>query len=897
MNALLKNDFYLLLLLYFYSIHQTFGATDSTITTTQFLKDGDKIASHSGSFEMGFFSPGDSENRYVGIWYKNISVRTVVWVANREAPLTGASSILKVIEPGILVLVNGTNSVVWSTNTSRSVQNSVAQLLDSGNLVVKQADDDNPGNFLWQSFDHPSDTLLPGMKLGWNFITGREVYLSSWKNEEDPAPGDYTYHCDPSGYPQNILKKGSDVVYRSGPWNGLHFSGAISSRDSPLYTFGIFSSKTDVYFGFYLTSSVITRLTLSQNGALQRWIWGDRAQDWIPYLSIPTDNCDVYKLCGAYGSCNSQNSPVCGCLDKFMPKHNEDWKKADWSSGCVRRIELNCLQGDIFLKYSHMKLPDTRNSWFNVTMTLEECKTICSRNCSCMAYSNIDIRNGGSGCLLWFKDLLDIRQLSKEGQDIYIRIAASELGMFVTETVNNDLSFNTSTKCQQIKNDVPYFKIQQNVVTQYQLSTPPSDQQVETIKFIDYFVGMDLADSLEKSDGEKGRALCWILPLSVGLVLVILSILLICHRRRKKALKLKTKAAEKSRYSGSIKQDYNSGSCTEEFEIPLFDLSTITKATDNFSVNRKIGEGGFGPVYKGILEKGREIAVKRLSKTSTQGEDEFKNEVVYIAKLQHRNLVKILGCCSEGEEKMLIYEYLSNGSLDSFIFGGRQSRILDWSERFHIINGIARGLVYLHQDSQLRIIHRDLKATNILLDNDMNAKISDFGIARCHEEDGNEAMTNRVIGTYGYLSPEYALYGQYSVKSDVYSFGILVLEIVSGKSNRRFAPSNLNRSLIGHAWELNKEGRSIELLDERVGDSCSTPQEVVRSIGVGLLCVQERPDDRPSMSSVVLMLNNEGTLPQAKLPAFYMEGDASDTELHSSQFAHSTTGDTPLEIR
>ncbi|KAH0654107.1 hypothetical protein KY289_031785 [Solanum tuberosum] len=780
---------------------------------------------------MGFFSPGDSENRYVGIWYKNISVRTVVWVANREAPLTGASSILKVIESGILVLVNGTNSVVWLTNTSRSVQNPVAQLLDSGNLVVKQADDDNPGNFLWQSFDHPSDTLLPGMKLGWNFITGREVYLSSWKNEEDPAPGDYTYHCDPSGYPQNILKKGSDVVYRSGPWNGLHFSGAISSRDSPLYTFGIFSSKTEVYFGFYLTSSVITRLTLSQNGALQRWIWGDRAQDWIPYLSIPTDNCDVYKLCGAYGSCNSQNSPVCGCLDKFVPKHNEDWQKADWSSGCVRRIELNCLQGDIFLKYSHMKLPDTRNSWSNVTMTLEECKTICSRNCSCMAYSNIDIRNSGSGCLLWFKDLLDIRQLSKQGQDIYIRIAASEL------------------------------------------------------------------DSLEKSDGEKGRALCWILPLSVGLVLVILSILLICHRRRKKALKLTTKAAEKSRYSGSIKQDYNSGSCTEEFEIPLFDLSTITKATDNFSVNRKIGEGGFGPVYKGILEKGREIAVKRLSKTSTQGEDEFKNEVVYIAKLQHRNLVKILGCCIEGEEKMLIYEYLSNGSLDSFIFGGRQSRILDWSERFHIINGIARGLVYLHQDSQLRIIHRDLKANNILLDNDMNAKISDFGIARCHEEDGNEAMTNRVIGTYGYLSPEYALYGQYSVKSDVYSFGILVLEIVSGKSNRRFAPSNLNRSLIGHAWELNKEGRSIELLDERVGDSCSTPQEVVRSIGVGLLCVQERPDDRPSMSSVVLMLNNEGTLPQAKLPAFYMEGDASDTELHSSQFAHSTTDDTPLEIR
>ncbi|CAN4104115.1 unnamed protein product [Withania somnifera] len=751
MNALQRRHFYLLLLLYFNLIHHTAGATDSKITTTQFLKDGDYIASRGGSFEMGFFSPGNSKNRYVGMWYKNISVRTVVWVANRVAPLTSRSGILKVMEPGILVLLNGSNNVVWSTNTSRSVQNPIAQLLDSGNFVVKEAGDDNPGNFLWQSFDHPTDTLLPGMKLGWNFVTGREVYLSSWKNEEDPAPGDFTYHCEQCDYPQNILKKGSDIVYRSGPWNGLRFSGATSSRDSPFYTFGIYSSKTEVYFGYKLTSSVITRLTLDQN-VLKRWTWVDRVQNWIPYLSIPTDNCDTYKLCGAYGSCNSQNSPVCGCLDKFVHKNGEAWKKADWSGGCVRRTKLNCLKGDVFLKYSHIKLPDTQNSWYNVTMTLKECKDICSRNCSCMAYSNIDIRNGGSGCFLWFHDLLDIRQLSNQGQDIYIRIAASEL------------------------------------------------------------------DSLEKSDGKKGRALYWSLPLSVGLVLVIL-ILLIFHRRRKRALKLRKKG--KWECGGIFKMDYNSGSCTEEFEIPLFDLSTITKATNNFSVDRKIGEGAL---------------------------------VLFI----------------------------------------RQSRILDWPERFHIINGIARGLVYLHQDSQLRIIHRDLKANNILLDNDMNPKISDFGIARSYEEVGNDAVTNRVIGTYGYLSPEYALYGLYSVKSDVFSFGILVLEILSGKSNRKCCPSGHNLDLLGQAWELYKEGRSIELLDERLRDSCSTPHEVVRSICVGLLCVQKRPDDRPSMSSVVLMLNNEGPLPQAKQPAFYIEGDTSDTELFTSQFAHSTTDDNPL---
>ncbi|XP_019229501.1 PREDICTED: G-type lectin S-receptor-like serine/threonine-protein kinase At4g27290 isoform X2 [Nicotiana attenuata] len=675
-----------------------------------------------------------------------------------------------------------------------SVQNPVAQLLDSGNLVVKEA---GGGNFLWQSFDHPTDTLLPGMKLGWNFVTGREVYLSSWKNDEDPTPGDYTYHCDPSGYPQNFLKKGSD---------------SYIALDRGMVALLVGHKTREKVLSIHLEYS-------------QVWIWGDGKQGWVPFLLIPADNCDMYKLCGAYGSCNSQDSPVCGCLDKFVPKNTEAWKKTDWSGGCVRRTEQNCLRGNVFLKYPHIKLPDTRNSWSNVNMTLEECQNICSKNCSCMAYSNPDIRDGGSGCLLWFEDLLDIRQGPNGGQDIYIRMAASE------------------------------------------------------------------SDNLEKSHGKKGKVLFWILPLSVGMILVVFS-LLIYHRRRKKALALKKKG--RSGCSGNYKMDYNSGNCAEGFEIPLFDLSAIVKATNNFSFDRKIGEGGYGPVYKGIHEE-QEIAVKRLSRTSTQGENEFKNEVIYNSKLQHRNLVRILGCCIEEEEKMLIYEYLPNGSLDSFIFDNARSKVLDWPKRFHIINGIARGLMYLHQDSLLRIVHRDLKANNILLDKDMNPKISDFCIAKICEEDDIGAMTNRVVGTYGYLSPEYAVRGKYSVKSDVFSFGILVLEIVSGKSNRRFSHPDHNLNLLGHAWELYKEGSSIELLDECLGDSCSTP-EVLRSICVGLLCVQQCPEDRPSMSSVVLMLNNEGVLPQAKQPGFYIERNAPNGQFSSSQYAQSTVSETPITI-
>ncbi|XP_061975781.1 G-type lectin S-receptor-like serine/threonine-protein kinase SD1-1 [Populus nigra] len=206
-------------------------------------------------------------------------------------------------------------------------------------------------------------------------------------------------------------------------------------------------------------------------------------------------------------------------------------------------------------------------------------------------------------------------------------------------------------------------------------------------------------------------------------------------------------------------------------------MDELASATNNFSDSNKLGEGGFGPVYKGTLTDGQEIAVKRLSKNSRQGLEEFKNEVQHIVKLQHRNLVRLLGCCIQSDETMLVYKFLPNKSLDFYIFDETHSLLLDWPKRYNIINGIARGLLYLHQDSRLRIIHRDLKTSNILLDYEMNPKISDFGLARSFGENETEANTNKVAGTYGYISPEYANYGLYSLKSDVFSFGVLVLEI------------------------------------------------------------------------------------------------------------------------
>ncbi|XP_057728525.1 G-type lectin S-receptor-like serine/threonine-protein kinase SD1-1 isoform X1 [Arachis stenosperma] len=261
----------------------------------------------------------------------------------------------------------------------------------------------------------------------------------------------------------------------------------------------------------------------------------------------------------------------------------------------------------------------------------------------------------------------------------------------------------------------------------------------------------------------------------------------------------------KIRRKGSVMNDYE-----EDLQLSLFDMSTISSATNNFSTDNILGKGGFGSVYKGVLKDGKEIAVKRLLQNSSQGIQEFKNEVMHIAKLQHRNLVKLLGCCVYAEERLLVYEFMLNKSLDYFIFDEKKSMLLDWTMRFDIINGIARGLLYLHQDSRHRIVHRDLKAANVLLDGEMNPKISDFGLARSFGGNETKANTRHVVGTYGYLSPEYIIDGVYSTKSDVFSFGVLVLEIVSGNRNRGFTHQDHNFNLLGHAWKLFMEDKGYD---------------------------------------------------------------------------------------
>ncbi|PSS24718.1 Cysteine-rich receptor-like protein kinase [Actinidia chinensis var. chinensis] len=338
-------------------------------------------------------------------------------------------------------------------------------------------------------------------------------------------------------------------------------------------------------------------------------------------------------------------------------------------------------------------------------------------------------------------------------------------------------------------------------------------------------------------------------------VVILLFIVGFCWLRRRRTKKYE-----------SVREDTVGDDITTVQSLQ-YDLATLQAATNNFSVENKIGEGGFGPVYKATVSNGEVVAVKRLSRSSGQGAEEFKNEVVLVAKLQHRNLVRLLGFCLEGKENILIYEFVPNKSLEKFLFDPQERGKLDWPRCYKIIEGVARGMLYLHEDSRLRIVHRDLKASNILLDGDMNAKISDFGMARIFGVDQTEGNTNRVVGTFGYMSPEYVTRGQFSVKSDVFSFGVLVLEIISGKKNSGFYQSDYE-DLLSYAWNLWRDERPLDLMDPTLEGTYSR-NEVIRCIHIALLCVQDDPDNRPTMATVVVMLNSYSvTLSLPQQPAF-----------------------------
>uniref|UniRef100_A0ACD5VSL8 Uncharacterized protein n=1 Tax=Avena sativa TaxID=4498 RepID=A0ACD5VSL8_AVESA len=364
--------------------------------------------------------------------------------------------------------------------------------------------------------------------------------------------------------------------------------------------------------------------------------------------------------------------------------------------------------------------------------------------------------------------------------------------------------------------------------------------------------------------GSSKRAVVFAAAVSVGALLVVLFVL-VCLRTQRR----RTRANKAPR--DDVGQESGRYVFPEQFTLPL-----LRAATGNFAPENKLGEGGFGQVFKGILPDGQEIAVKRLSQSSSQGFHELRNELLLAAKLLHRNLVRLHGACLEEREKLLVYEYLPNRSLDTVLFDngrrGRRRRGLDWGKRYRIISGIARGLLYLHEESQLRVIHRDLKPSNVLLDEGMNPKISDFGLARAFRGDQSRDVTKRAAGTLGYMSPEYAYSGHVSTKSDMYSFGVIVLEIVTGRRNAgpcQDVASASASNLLSDVWEKWRAGKAAEIADASLGEHYPR-SEMLSCVHIGLLCVQKKPAMRPEASEVVLMLSSQSTSRRTpSRPAFY----------------------------
>ncbi|KAH7544240.1 hypothetical protein JRO89_XS15G0134700 [Xanthoceras sorbifolium] len=390
-----------------------------TITPTRFIHDGGTLVSSRESFELGFFSPGSSMKRYLGIWYKK-SPETVVWVANRKNPIIDRQGVLTINNYGNLVLLNKTKGIIWSSNTSGEVENPVAQLLDTGNLVLRDNISPGSGSYLWQSFDYPSDTLLPGMKLGWDLKTGVERYLTSWKSADDPSYGDFTYRLDIHVLPQIFIYNGSMKMARTGLWNGVYFGGVPGSPNL-LFEPIVVHDKNEIYYRYESFNNPVIMLTkLNHSGFFQRLIWKERSSRWDLVYSAPDDLCEIYGKCSANSVCSIDKTPICEFLQGFMPKsqHNQTLPT------CVKSFPSDCKSGVRFMKFKGIKLPDLLDVYLNESMSLDECKTKCLKNCSCSAYANFNV-SGGRSCLMWYGDLIDIRN-NREGHDIYIRVPAAE---------------------------------------------------------------------------------------------------------------------------------------------------------------------------------------------------------------------------------------------------------------------------------------------------------------------------------------------------------------------------------------------------------------------------------------------------------------------------------------
>jgi hypothetical protein len=339
---------------------------------------------------------------------------------------------------GRLVILDGNNDTVWSSAAPTVGNVTAAQLLDTGNLVLSADGSGSGPSVAWQSFDYPTDTLLPGMKLGVDTRAGITRNITAWRSPSDPSPGDVTFKLVIGGLPQFFLLRGSTRVYTSGPWNGDILTG-VPYLKAQAFTFKVVYSPDETYYSYFIREpSLLSRLVVDGAATqLKRFSLNNGA--WNSFWYYPTDQCDYYAKCGPFGYCDTDRSPPCSCLPGFVPRSPDQWSQREWSGGCVRSTNLSCDGGDGFWVVNRMKLPQATDATVYAGMTLDQCRQACLGNCSCGAYAAANNSGGvGVGCVIWTVDLLDMRQYPIVVQDVYIRLAQSDIDALEAAAAGSD---------------------------------------------------------------------------------------------------------------------------------------------------------------------------------------------------------------------------------------------------------------------------------------------------------------------------------------------------------------------------------------------------------------------------------------------------------------------------
>ncbi|KAJ1700772.1 hypothetical protein LUZ63_000551 [Rhynchospora breviuscula] len=748
-------------------------STDTITSISSLSGTNQKLTSAQGKFALGFYQPPNSSYWYIAIWFNTISLQTPVFIANRNAPLTDpATSQLTISSDGNLVLLNGFKTEVWSTNvTGINLSNKTQAVLeDNGNLVLSYVS--NTSDVLWQSIDNPTDTLLPGSKLGLNKTTGISQRLIAWKSLADPAEGIFSLELDPNGSSQYFIQwNKTEGYWTSGPWSETQkiFSLIPEMTEEYVYNYKYVSNSQENYFTYSIKPGInlTSRFIINHNGQINQQTWVDTIQQWVLFWSQPRQTCEVYGLCGPYGSCNVNKLPYCNCLQGFTQQSKNDYSLEDYSGGCVRKTKLQCessdptkVQQDKFYVLYNMRFPD--NSKSMQVNSAEECESACLNNCSCSAYSYKSV------CNLWHGGLMNLQDgyTSSNGGTLYLRLAASE--------------FSASKRNKRL------------------------------------IIGL-VAGGI------------------VAILFCIIVILVVMKRKRD----LRSARMLKVSQGTLIAFRYD-------------DLQFVTK---NFS--EKLGAGAFGSVYKGLLPDSTAIAVKKLDGFH-QGEKQFRAEVSTIGTIQHVNLVRLIGFCSEASYRILVYEYMPNSSLETQLFNSRDA-VLNWSTRYQIALGTARGLAYLHEKCVDCIIHCDIKPENILLDDNFVPKVSDFGFSKLLGCDFSRVLTT-MRGARGYLAPEWITGAPITPKADVFNYGVMLFELISGhRNNSDQGYSKISGSGFFPTFAATKliEGDVQTLLDHNLNGEAPI-EELERVCKVACWCIQDDETTRPTMGQVVQIL--EGIL-------------------------------------